>query len=102
MWAVFSHHDRNPARAEPFRSRLAIEEVEPPMPPEEEDDEREVLVNVGEHDDVVMMAFGGLYMRVGISNYEFFDVTSDLPAGMIFVRDRSRHIYQRGLADLGP
>jgi hypothetical protein len=66
-----------------------------------EAEEAEVLVKVADDDEVVMIAFGGLYMRVGIADYEFFDVTSDLPAGLIFVRDRSRRVYQRGLDDLG-
>jgi pimeloyl-ACP methyl ester carboxylesterase len=63
--------------------------------------EPEVLVKVAETDDAVMIAFGGLYMRVGIADYEFFDVTSDLPVGLIFVRDRSRRVYQGGLEELG-
>jgi hypothetical protein len=63
--------------------------------------EAEVFVKVADDDEVVMIAFGGMHMRVGMSDYEFFDVTSDLPAGTIFVRDRSRRIYQGGLADLG-
>jgi hypothetical protein len=40
-------------------------------------------------------------MRVGISDFEFHDITADLPAGVLLVRDRSRRIYQGGLADLG-
>jgi hypothetical protein len=63
--------------------------------------ESEVLVKVAETDDVVLLAFGGLHMRVGIADYEFFQVTSDLPAGLIFLRDRSRRIYHGGLPELG-
>lgn len=63
--------------------------------------EPEVLVRVAPDDEVVLVAFGGLYMRVGINDYEFYDVTSDLPAGLIFLRDRSRRIYHHGLPELG-
>jgi pimeloyl-ACP methyl ester carboxylesterase len=52
-------------------------------------------------DRVVLVAFGGLYMRVGVADYEFYVVTQDLPAGLIFLRDRSRRIYHNGLPELG-
>lgn len=60
-----------------------------------------MFVRVSPDDEVVLVAFGGLYVRVGIADYEFFAVTKDLPAGMIFVRDRSRRIYHNGLPELG-
>ncbi|MGH2795986.1 MAG: hypothetical protein ACRDKG_16970 [Actinomycetota bacterium] len=63
--------------------------------------EDEVLVRVAPDDQVVLVAFGGLYMRVGIADYEFYDLTADLPAGLIFMRDRTRRVYQNGLPQLG-
>lgn len=66
-----------------------------------EPEDAEVLVRVADADEVVMIAFGGLHMRVGISDYEFRDVTADLPAGLIFVRDRTKRVYHGGLPELG-
>jgi hypothetical protein len=66
-----------------------------------EDTESEVLVDVDDDDRVVLFAFGGLYMRVGITDYEFVEVTKGLPAGLVFVRDRSRRVYHGGLEGWG-
>jgi hypothetical protein len=67
----------------------------------EDDEEREVLVRAAPEAGAVLVAFGGLHMRVGIANYEFFDITADLPAELVFLRDRSRRIYHGGLPELG-
>lgn len=78
--------------------------VGPPGAAEEdraENSDAEVFVRVRPDDRVVLVAFGGLYMRVGVADYEFYVVTQDLPAGLIFLRDRSRRIYHNGLPELG-
>lgn len=105
-------HRSGPAKQRrPLLCRAVIEDDAPdpsgnrgtdgPPPDEAENSEAEVFVRVRPDDRVVLVAFGGLYMRVGVADYEFYVVTQGLPAGLIFLRDRSRRIYHNGLPELG-
>jgi pimeloyl-ACP methyl ester carboxylesterase len=67
------------------------------------DDSRGALYDLDGDNDSAIIAFGGLWMRMGgLPPFEFFGQLDDIPSGLVFVRDLEQSWYQfgiRGAAD---
>ena len=48
----------------------------------------------------LLVAFGGIAGKVGILPFEFFNLTRDIEANKIYIRDLEQVWYQRGLPDV--
>lgn len=51
--------------------------------------------------DTVLVAFGGLGLRMGIPPFEFFRIVADLPVAKVFLRDLDGFWYRGGVRGLG-
>ncbi|HEV7527161.1 MAG TPA: hypothetical protein VGP92_19555 [Acidimicrobiia bacterium] len=62
------------------------------------DESRGVLYDLDGSGDTAIIAFGGLWMRMGgLPPFEFFGQLDGVPSGLVFVRDLEQSWYQLGI-----
>ena len=62
------------------------------------DDSRGALYDLEHSGGTAIIAFGGLWMRMGgLPPFEFFGQLEDVPSGRVFVRDLEQSWYQLGI-----
>jgi pimeloyl-ACP methyl ester carboxylesterase len=67
------------------------------------DDSRGALYDLEHSGGTAIIAFGGLWMRMGgLPPFEFFGQLEDVPSGRVFVRDLEQSWYQLGIRGAAP